>query len=47
MTINACRDGAQIRVDVHNTGSFIDPIAMVKFALTRAPRLMGLVRHIF
>jgi signal transduction histidine kinase len=26
VTINACRDGAQIRVDVHNTGSFIDPV---------------------
>jgi signal transduction histidine kinase len=26
VTINACRDGAHIRVDVHNTGSFIDPV---------------------
>jgi signal transduction histidine kinase len=26
VTINACRDGAHIRVDVHNTGSYIDPV---------------------
>jgi two-component system sensor histidine kinase BaeS len=26
VSIKACRDGATIRVDVHNTGSFIDPV---------------------
>jgi signal transduction histidine kinase len=26
VSIQACRDGATIRVDVHNTGSFIDPV---------------------